>query len=160
LSAAIKNPNVPNGLKDLPSESGAYLIVNVRTGGRYAGQSGNIRVRCHSHYNQLRMGCHPNYKMNRDAVVHGADSFIFVSVPHLMEYQVMRAYGTTDLHAGYNLEDIHGLLPETSYRLVELRLVNRKRFHYLDGAAFESPVDPIYLESWWRTHRGNRKRRV
>jgi group I intron endonuclease len=57
--------------------AGVYCITNVVTGDRYIGMTSNIDQRLDRHKRQLSNLSHPNKKLQKLWMNHGADSLVF-----------------------------------------------------------------------------------
>lgn len=61
--------------KEINMTSGIYKIENVKTGFVYVGSSRNIQHRWAAHFCDMRKQRNGNYKMNKDFLVYGEESF-------------------------------------------------------------------------------------
>lgn len=58
-------------------QMGVYKIVNTATGGCYVGQATWLKKRRAEHFRLLRLGAHPNPRLQNSFRKHGADKFVF-----------------------------------------------------------------------------------
>jgi len=75
-------------------ECGIYKIVNTHTGCAYVGQSRNIKKRLKDHQQLLRMGKHPNPKLQHSYNKHGVAAFVYEVVAHCEDAQDLDAIET------------------------------------------------------------------
>lgn len=139
-----------NGIDQLPSGHGVYMVFNRHTGRIYVGQSSSLRKRCCGHLAALRRGDHLNYKMQRDATAHGADKFCFVALSGDSELDMIDTVGAADLDHGYNLSDRDGWTRETSFLEHEARLAKKGAYCLLLGVDKRTPVLWSMVAAWSR----------
>ena len=79
IDAVFRTPPT-DGITLLPKKAGVYAMLNRVTRMVNIGQAKNLRGRCSMHRSQLRAGTAPNLRMRQDALRHGADAFLYVTL--------------------------------------------------------------------------------
>ena len=77
LSLLAGRPIAP---EDAPAQSGVYMVINLRTGHCYFGESGNVRLRLKRHRYHLRLGCHANKALQASWNDYSESDFAFCTL--------------------------------------------------------------------------------
>lgn len=77
LSLLANRPGTP---EDAPALPGVYMVLNVKTGRCYFGESGNVKRRLKRHRYELRRGSHHNSPLQMDWDEHGESCFVFCTI--------------------------------------------------------------------------------
>lgn len=151
-----------DGVDFLPKSAGLYCILNRINGKLYVGQAANIYKRCQQHRNELRRGMASNFRMRRDANLHGIDPFFFVlrldGVADLarqmnkIEIWFVVQFRSHDERYGYNLEAGRHRTTGALFRDRERKLMrgNSRKYSLLPGVDMYDPIDPALLSTWVR----------
>jgi hypothetical protein len=163
IDAVFRTPPV-DGIDSLPKTHGIYAMLNRVTRMVNIGQAENIRRRCAMHRSQLRAGTAPNLRMRRDALRHGADAFLYITLELLeigAQTNVKRELNKLELwwvvqfqahveQFGYVSEAGHCRTRGSRLRDREGKLMrpNSQKYELLPGVDICDPIHPGLLESW------------
>ena len=102
-----------------------YRITNIKNGRFYIGITTNFKKRQQQHFNKLQNHSHPNYKMQDDYDVYGAEAFQMTIIEefdgtnddaYFKEYELIQKYHATD---SYNILEGGLLNPVYSPQVIE-----------------------------------------
>ena len=153
-----------DGIAQLPSEPGVYVMFNRVTRKVNVGQSKNVKRRCVLHRTQLRAGTAANMRMRHDAQRYGGDVWFYFTLAlvdvteHMNIARVLdrlEVYWVTQLQAnneahGYVSEAGHHRTLGARFRDRERKLLRRnsEKYELLPGVDIDDPINPMLLAAW------------
>lgn len=122
-----------------------YKITNIKNGSFYIGITTDYEKRKKQHFNKLRNGNNPNYKIQKDYDLYGIDSFIFEIIDELEgteeegyihEYDLIQKYHATD---SYNILEGGKMNPVYSPQVInKLKETHQQKYPNILQYKFEN----------------------
>jgi hypothetical protein len=154
--------NQPDGVDELPSKPGIYVIMNRLNCRFYVGSASNIRARASSHRSEFRRGMSGNMLLRLDVAKCGADKFLFFT-PEVFETETdanseggllalerwwILKFGSHIEARGYNCKIGSRWTLSARFRDRERKLMRRYSYYLLPGLGLYDAIQPELLDTW------------
>jgi hypothetical protein len=153
---------IADGVDELPTKPGVYVIMNRLNGRCYVGAAKNLRTRGLSHRSEMRRGYSGNMLLRRDVVKYGAENFFVFAAAVVesmqeadqqgglvaMELRWIVQFRSYDEKRGYNCMMAGCWTPAARFRDRERKLLRRGNYVLMKGVDLYDPIDAQMLGGW------------